>query len=224
MRARPPAGTAGATAPSGRRTGSGRGAGTARGAGLRAWHMRRPCWIRLTWPRSICSGSRSRQEVVVGLVVDRLRRAAARPGARPARRGGRPASSGRPKREQQHDRRGLLADAVDRRSASRAPRARACRRGTRASSRRAPRGSCASAAWIRGAFWVASPPGRMTSISSSSGAILDRAPNPAARRPAGRRRPSPRPGCGARRRRPRRVGRAERLERVPRRSCRRCSG
>ena len=187
------AGRGAATPPSGRRSGSAGASGQASWSGRWAWQIRRPCWIRLTWASYIWSGSsmprnRSWASSAVAFGPISPTRWTTRSTWRST------GMSGRPKREQQQHRGGLLADAVDRRSASRGPRAPACRRGTRASSRRVPRGcGGASPGSAAPSGWRGRPAGSRRSARRV--ARPRRPPSPAPPRPAARRRPSRRRGC-----------------------------
>ena len=138
-------------------------------AGLRASQVLRPCWIRSTWAGVDVL---RREQVPVDLVLlvrAGLRRHEADPPAHPLHvRVDR--HQRQPEAEQEDDRGGLLADPrhlgqpVAGGSAAPSPP------GSPGRSRRSASRTWRSAAWMRGAFCGARPPGRMTSISSSSGA------------------------------------------------------
>ena len=196
--------------------------GQASWSGRWAWQTLRPCWMRLTWASYIWSGSSmprnrswassaeafgpispTRRSDPIDVPVDRHAAAArTRTAAAPRRSSCRCRRSG---------------------SASRAPRAPTCRRGTRASSRRVPRGSSRSVAWMRGAFWLPSPPGQIVSISSGSGANSTAAQSGAT--PSGSPTPpQPAPGLCGLRPRPCPGSACAAPRTPPRRRCPRCSG
>ena len=133
-----------ARAPSGRRTGSAARSGQASWSGslrvadlaavLDQVDVRLVHLVRLEQRRGTGRGPRRASPSA----------AAGRPGATTRSTWRSIGMSGRPKQNSSSDRRGLLADAVDLGQPVAGLERRSCRRGTRASSRRAPRGSCAA--------------------------------------------------------------------------------